>query len=457
MSTSVRGANYRNDSLMIGFSDLRKLSSERPLVITGGRGVFVIDERGRDYIEAVSSFYCAALGFSEEELVEAAIRQMRALPFYPSASHRTVPVVMELAEKLQAIAPMPKARVAFATTGSEANDSLIKFLWYANGYAGKPKRRKVITRYGSYHGGTIAMTALGGGTALHKSFGVPTEDCIYVSHPTGAQPGESEDAYADRLAEEVRQAIEKAGPETVGAFFAEPISTAAGWSVPPKDYFRKIKQVCDGYGVRFFLDEVVTGFGRTGHMWGAQAFGVTPDCVTSAKGMSSAYQPISAVLMSEDFYAGLEKGSDENGWFAHSGTYHAHPVPAAVALKTMEIFEKRQIVRQVNTLLPAWQKAIRALEDHPLVTTTRNFGLGGAVEFKRTAEQLEGNISSLKVAGTAKQVYEAGLDCGILTRPLDRCLVLAPPLVITEAEIGELFRRLRRAMDMVLASTKSAA
>jgi 4-aminobutyrate--pyruvate transaminase len=457
MSTPLRGANYRNDSMILGFSDLKKLRTERPLVITGGRGIFVIDERGRDYIEAVSSFYCAALGFSEEELVEAAIRQMRALPFYPSASHRTVPVVMELADRMAAIAPIPNAKIAFATTGSEANDSLIKFLWYANGYAGKPARRKVISRFGSYHGGTIAMTALGGGTGLHRSFGIPTDDCIYVTHPTGAAPGEGEDAYADRLAEEVRQAIEKAGPETVGAFFAEPISTAAGWSVPPKGYFQKIKQVCDSYGVRFFLDEVVTGFGRTGEMWGAQSFGVVPDCLTCAKGMSGAYQPISAVVMSDEFYRALEKGSDENGWFAHSGTYHAHPVPAAVALKTLEIFERRQIVKHVQSILPTWNKAIASLEDHPLVATTRRFGLGGAVEFKRKAEAGEGTVSTLKVSGTAKQVYEAGLEAGILTRPLDRCIVLAPPLIITQAEIGELFHRLRRAMDMVLGSTKSAA
>ncbi len=456
MSTALRGANYRNDSMILGFSDLKKLRTERPLVITGGRGVFVIDERGRDYIEAVSSFYCAALGFSEEELVEAAIRQMRALPFYPSASHRTVPVVMELADRMAAAAPFPNAKVAFATTGSEANDSLIKFLWYANGYAGTPERRKVITRFGSYHGGTIAMTALGGGTGLHKSFGIPTDDCIHVSHPTGAGPGESEDAYVDRLALEVRQAIEKAGPETVAAFFAEPISTAAGWAVPPKGYFQKIKQVCDAYGVRVFLDEVVTGFGRTGHMWGSQSFGVVPDCFTCAKGMSGAYQPISAVVMSDDFYKAMEKGSDANGWFAHSGTYHAHPVPAAVALKTLEIFEKRQIVRHVQSLLPAWNKAVDSFRDHPLVATTRHFGLGGAIEFKPTAEQLDGNISSLKVGGTAKKVYEAGLEAGILTRPLDRCIVLAPPLIITEAEIGELVHRLRRAMDMVLAETKGA-
>lgn len=457
MSTAARGANYRNDNMMIGFSDLKRLRTERPLVLTGGRGIFVIDERGRDYIEAVSSFYCAALGFSDEELVEAAVRQLRALPMYPSASHRTVPVVMELAERLAAISPIPNTHVAFATTGSEANDSLVKFLWYANVYGGEPKRRKVISRRGSYHGGTIMATALGGGSRLHKSFAIPTDDCLYVSQPTGAAPGESEGAYADRLAEEVRQTIEAAGPETVGAFLAEPVSTSAGWCPPPAGYFQKIKRVLDGFGVRLFVDEVVTGFGRTGKMWGSETLGIEADCITSAKGMSGAYQPISAVLMSDDFYQRLEKGSDENGWFAHSGTYHAHPVAAAVAVKTLEIFERRHILKHVQSVAPAWAKALASLEDHPLVETTRCLGLGGAVEFKRKPEPGEGNIASLKVGGIAKKVYEAGLEIGIITRPLDRCIVLAPPLIITEAEIGELARRLRRAMDMALADTKSGA
>src|SRR5580658_2712390 len=169
-----RGSNYQNDTLVLGMSDLSRLRRERPLVLTGGRGVFVFDERGRDYIEAVSSFYCVALGYSDAELVEAATQQMRALPMYPSAVHRTVPVVLELADRLAAIAPIPNARVAFATTGSEANDNLIKFMWYGNGHAGEPERRKIISRRGSYHGSTVLLTAFGGSEALARSYGVPT-------------------------------------------------------------------------------------------------------------------------------------------------------------------------------------------------------------------------------------------------------------------------------------------
>lgn len=215
--------NYRNDSLMLSFSDLKRLRSERPLVLTAGRGIKVFDERGRDYIEAVSSFYCVALGYSDEDLIEPAITQMRALPMYPSAIDRTVPAVMELAERLAALSPMPRTHVTFATTGSEANDHLIKFIWYANGFSGQPRRRKIISRWSSYHGSTVQLTGLGGGSDLHRSFAVPTDECLHVSHPNwpgGAQPGESEAAYGDRLAAELKAVIEEAGPDTVAALFA---------------------------------------------------------------------------------------------------------------------------------------------------------------------------------------------------------------------------------------------
>jgi 4-aminobutyrate--pyruvate transaminase len=437
--------------MVLGFSDLARLARERPLVLAKGSGVLVYDETGRDYIETVSSFYCAALGFSDEELVEAAVEQMRALPMYPSAAHRTVPVVMELADRLAALAPIPNAKVAFATTGSEANDHLIKFMWYGNGFAGQPLRRKLISRWGSYHGGTIATSALGGSSDLHTSFAVPTNEHLHISHPNwpgGAEKGESEEAYANRLAAELDRAIEQEGPGTIGALFAEPMSVSAGMLPPPAQYFAKMKSVLDRHDIQLFVDEVVTGFGRTGSMWGSETVGAQPDCITCSKAMSGAYAPISAIVMSEEFYARLMKGSDEKGWFAHAGTYHAHPVAAAVALKVLDIFEKRDILGHVRRILPAWQSGLRSLENHPLVSATREFGLAGAVELGRGQEQaVQG---SLKVAGLAKQVYEGGLAEGVIVRPLATCLVMAPPLIITEAEIGELFARLRRALDRTL-------
>lgn len=444
--------NYQNDTLVLCMSDLSLLRRERPLVLSGGRGVFVQDDSGREYIEAVSSFYCVALGYSNAELIDAAIAQMRALPMYPSGAHRTLPVVLSLAEKLAAIAPIPSTRVAFATTGSEANDHLIKFLWYVNTHEGRPERRKVITRVGSYHGSTSLLTGFGGSAGLHRSFGIDTRDCLYVTHPAwpeGAAPGEDEAAYCARLVAELRATIEAAGPETVAAFMAEPMSVSAGMRIPPAGYFPAVHAVLEEYGIAMFADEVVTGFGRTGNMWGSQTLSIRPDCVTSAKGLSSAYQPISAILMSPGFYARMEKASDADGWFAHGGTYHAHPVAAAVALKTIEIFERDDIVGHVQRLMPVWQAALTSLHDHPLVATTRCLGLAGAVEFTGGGAPAQ----SLKTGGLSKLVYDAGIAAGILVRPVGNCIVMAPPLIITAAEIGELIRRLRLAFDSVLAST----
>ena len=449
-----RGSNYENDTLVLGMSDLARLRRERPMVLTGGRGVFVFDEHGRDYIEAVSSFYCVALGYSDAELVEAAIEQLRTLPMYPSAAHRTVPVVMQLAERLSAVAPIPNARVAFATTGSEANDNLIKFMWYGNGHADEPQRRKIISRRGSYHGGTVLLTAFGGSEALARSYGVPTDDCVYVSQPdwpASAHPGEQEAEYTARLAAELRAAIEAAGPETIGSMIAEPISVSAGMLPPPSGYFSAVQEVLDGYGIRLFVDEIVTGFGRTGYMWGSEALGIAPDCVTCAKGLSSAYQPISAILMSPDFHERMQRANNDDGWFAHAGTYHAHPVAAAVALKTLEIFERRDILGHVRRMIPVWHRALRGLHDHPLVAGTRLFGLAGAVVLRRPGAEAS-TTRTMKLGGLGRSAFEAGVEHGVLVRPIGDSLVMAPPLIITETEIEELVRRLRAALDAVLAS-----
>ena len=341
MKHSDRSTNYRNEAMVLGFSDLARLVRERPLVLAKGSGVLVYDEHSRDYIETVSSFYCASLGFSDEELIEAANAQMRALPMYPSAAHRTVPVVMELADRLAALAPIRNAKVAFATTGSEANDHLIKFMWYGNGFAGQPQRRKLISRWGSYHGGTIATSALGGSSDLHTSFAVPTNEHLHVSHPNwpgAAEAGESEDAYSDRLAAELDRAIENADPETIGAFIAEPMSVSAGMLPPPAGYFAKMKSVLDRHGIQLFVDEVVTGFGRTGAMWGSETVGAQPDCITCSKAMSGAYAPISAIVMSENSMRARRRAATRR---AGLRTRHLSRPPGGggCPLKVLGIFE----------------------------------------------------------------------------------------------------------------------
>jgi len=431
-------------------SDLPEARTRRPLVITGGRGIFVIDERGREYMEAVSAFSCAALGFNEPELVEAARRQMSELPMTPTAYNRTAPVVLELADRLAAISPIPDARIAFTTTGSEANDNLVKFTWYGNVHAGEPNRRKIISRRGSYHGHTIFTYGMGGNPDAQASYGVPMHDHLHVSQPSGPAPGEDQAGYVARLAAEVRETIERAGPETIAAFIAEPISFSADVAIPPEGYFRAIKAVLDEYGIRLYADEVLSGFGRSGELWGCESFDIQPSCVTSSKGLSSAYQPIGAIFMAPDFYERIEAASVANGWFSHAATYHAHPVAAAVALKVLDIWRDRRILEHVRAIVPVWRKAVDGLSDHPLVTSTRSQGLMSGIDLRTTPERGEKPIGGQPARGIAKAVYDAAFDEGLIIRPGTDMIKMTPPIIITEAEIHELVRRLRAALDAVL-------
>jgi 4-aminobutyrate--pyruvate transaminase len=327
-------------------------------------------------------------------------------------------------------------------------------MWYGNGFAGEPNRRKMISRRASYHGSTIATSALGGSQELHESFGIPMGFSLQVSHPSwpnAALPGENEEAFTDRLAAELEQVIVEAGPETVGAMIAEPVSVSSGMFPPPASYFPKITKVLRKYGVQLFIDEVVTGFGRSGRMWATESMGLEPDCLTCAKGISGAYMPIAGIIMGEEFNRRLDLGNEAKGWFAHGATHHAHVVSAAVALEVLNIFEERDILGHVQRMIPHWNRMLDSLLDHPLVIGNRKWGLTGAVEVAYPGEGRAGAAGSLKVGGVTKDVYEAGLQEGVIVRPLAGCFVMAPPLIITEVEIAELGRRLRAALDRVLA------
>ncbi len=442
--------NRRDPRLVLGFTNLPDCREREPLVITRGQGVFVYDDKGKDYIEGVSSFYCTALGFSEEALIEAAVTQMRELPFYVSALHRTVPAVERLAEKLAAMAPMANAKVAFAATGSEANDALVKFLWFHNNAVGKPRRKKVIARLGSYHGGTIATASLTGWTKYHAGFDLPIQNILHTAQPDYynlAEAGEAEEEFATRMVAELEALIEREDPETIGAFFTEPVSFAAGLVLPPKTYWEKVTALLKGYEIRFFDDEVVTGFCRTGEMFGFETFGLVPECITFAKGLSAAYQPISAVVMSEEFYHGLELGSDQVGMFSHAGTYHGHPVAAAVALRVMELIEERNLLAYVQGIIPYFQDALAKFTDHPLVGDCRSLGLAGAVELvldRETGKKCEPRGALADYFGERCQAN------GLFVRATGDSAVVAPPLIIKRDEIDELFRRFGVALDQTL-------
>jgi 4-aminobutyrate--pyruvate transaminase len=447
-------ANGRNAAgaaaLLLGFSDLRRARDHRPLVITRGRGVFVYDEDGRDYLEASASFYCAALGYSDDRLVAAAHRQLQVLPFYATGLQRTVDNALLLAERLRGLVPIADAHVALNNTGSEANDFALKFLRYANVVRGEPERRKIISRRGSYHGGTIATAALGGGRSLHDAFALPMDDYRFVSQPDGPRAGESDADFTTRLVAELEALLAAEGGETFAAFIAEPISFSCGFFPPPAGYFPRIAAVLRRHGIALIDDEVICGFGRSGALFAAEALGLAPDVLTCGKGMSSGYFPISATILSGEVYRWLEAGSDCHGSFAHATTTSCHPVGVAVALEMLRILEQDGLLAQVRARIPCLHRHLDALADHPLVAGVRKAGFAGGVTLS-AARVITARGAPPSAAGLLSRVMG---DHGLLVRVTGEHAVIAPPLIITEAELDELFRRLAGALDDVLAALR---
>ncbi len=435
-------------TLVHPYTNLKVHEKEGPLVISRGKGVYVYDDSGKEYIEGLAGLWCTSLGFSEERLVEAATRQMRQLPTYHVFAHKSHEPAIELAERLLAIAPAPMSKVFFANSGSEANDTAIKLAWYYNNSLGRPKKKKIISRQRAYHGVTIAAASLTGLPANHRDFDLPIANIIHTDCPHAynfAEPGESEDAFSTRLANSLEALIEREGADTVAAFIAEPVMGAGGVLIPPKGYFAKIQAVLKKHDILFICDEVICGFGRTGNVWGAQTYGIQPDMVVMAKALSSAYLPISAVLVNEPIWRAMVAASDKIGTFGHGYTYSAHPVAAAVAVETLKIYEERDILGHVKNVSKRFQAGFQKLASHPMVGEVQGVGLIGAIQLMQSKQPKQAFDPKQAVAPyMAKRAQEHGLVCRALFG--DR-VALCPPLIITEDQIDEVFRRFTAALD----------
>ena len=436
-------------------TNLRSVQSEGPLVIARGDGVYVYDDEGNRYLEGMAGLWCASLGFSERRLAEAAYKQMCELPFYHSFAGKVPAISTELAERLIGMAPASMAKVLFANSGSEANDTAIKLAWYVNNALGRPHKKKIISRQRAYHGVTIASGSLTGLAFAHTDFDLPIARILHTDCPhyyRGAQQGESEEAFAARLAANLEQLILREGPDTVAAFFAEPVMGAGGVIVPPATYFDRVQPILKKYDILFVVDEVICGFGRTGHMFGSQTFNLQPDILTLAKALSAGYVPISANLVSGKLYEILLAQSDKLGIFGHGYTYSSHPVPAAVALETLKIYDELDIVAQVRRVGPRMQAAIRSFADHPLIGEARGIGLIGAVEIvrdKATKQSFEPK------AGVAAFLVRRAQHHGAILRNMPGDIVaFSPPLIISEAEIDEMMACFGKALDDTWAMVK---
>ena len=422
-----------------------------PHVITGGDGIYVVDDAGKRYIEGLAGLWCASLGFSEPRLVEAACTQLRTLPYYHGFAHNVTPPVIDLAERLIAMAPGPMSKVFFTNSGSEANDTLVKLVWYYNNAVGRPEKKKIISRRLAYHGVTVAAASLTGLEYVQNAFDLPIANIVMTDCPhywLCARDGETEEAFATRMAESLEALILAEGPETVAAFIAEPVQGAGGVIVPPATYFEKVQEVLRRHDVLLIADEVICGFGRTGNTFGSETYGLEPDMVTVAKALSAAYAPIGAAMISEKIYAAIREQGDRIGVLGTGYTYSGHPVSAAVALETLKIYEERDITGHVRRVAPRFQERLRGLGDHPLVGEARGVGLIGAVQLVKDKAARTLFDPALKV-GAAAMGHAA--EHGLLVRALiNDSVAVCPPLIITEAEIDDLFDRLARALDDTL-------
>lgn len=428
--------------------DLRNYDKTGALVIERGEGIYVYDNAGRRYIEGLAGLWSVAVGFGERRLSDTAKRQMDQLSYYHIFAHKTHGPSVDLAEKLISLAPVPMSKVHFTSSGSEANDLVVKLAWYRSNALGKPEKKKIIGRLKGYHGVTIAAGSITGLPRNHESFDLPLDRMRHVSCPDyagSALPGESEAAFSRRMADELEKLILAEGPDTVAAFFGEPVMASGGVYVPPENYWAEIQAVLRRYDVLLVADEVICGFGRTGAMFGCETFGIEPDVMVLSKQISSSYMPLSAILMNANFYEPIADESARLGVLGHGYTASGHPVATAVGLENIRIIEERDLVGNCRRLSPLFLERLAGLAEHPLVKTWRGVGLIGALELKPAT------APGAKPGAAGAAIQAAALEQGVIARAIGDSLCFCPPLIITAEQIGAMFDAVGRALDTIAA------
>jgi 4-aminobutyrate--pyruvate transaminase len=421
--------------------------AEGSLIMTRGEGVYVFDDAGNRYLEGMSGLWCASLGFGQERLAQAAADQIRRLPFYHGFNQKGHDIQIELAERLLALAPVEMSKVFFANSGSEANDTAIKLIWYRSNALGKPEKKKIIGRVRGYHGVTIAAASVTGTPLNHQAFDLPISGFLHTDCPhywRFGEDGESEEAYATRCADNLDALIEAEGPETIAAFFAEPVMGAGGVLIPPATYFEKIQAVLKKHDVLLVADEVICGFGRTGNMWGSQSFGIEPDILTCAKALTSGYIPISAVMVNERTFRPIAEQSADIGTLGHGFTYSGHPVAAAVAVETLKVYEEMDLLARVRETEPVLQDGIRHFADHPLVGEATGIGMLAVAELIEDRATKKAFDPARKIG---PYLVERAKEHGLIVRAMGDRIAFSPPLIIEPDQIRDMFAMFSKALD----------
>ncbi|ANN77286.1 aspartate aminotransferase family protein [Bordetella flabilis] len=431
------------------YTNAIKHRSVGPRVIERGEGIYVYDDQGNKYLEGMAGLWSVAVGFGEPRLVQAATRQMSKLPYYHTFTHKSNTPSIELAERLVSHTNGRMASAFFTNSGSEANDTVVKFVWYYNNALGRPLKKKFIARQRGYHGVTVASASLTGLAGNHRDFDLPLPQMKHTGCPhyyRNANPGETEEEFSSRMAAELEALIQQEGPETVAAFIGEPVMGAGGVIVPPRTYWEKIQAVCRKYDILLIADEVITGFGRLGTYFGCDKYAIEPDIMVLSKQITSSYVPLAAILLAPKVHEVIAENSGRVGTLGHGYTASGHPVATAVALENLNLIEERHLVENAARSGEVLQSELRALADHPLVGEVRGVGLIAGVEL--VADKASKRpFDPLGKAGA--YAYEQAHSHGLIIRGIQDTVAFCPPLIITPDEVRDMVARFVRTLEDV--------
>ncbi|RHZ97329.1 aminotransferase class III-fold pyridoxal phosphate-dependent enzyme [Cereibacter sphaeroides] len=437
-------------SSFYGFTDLPSVHQRGTVVLTHGKGPYIFDVHGRAYLDANSGLWNMVAGFDHPGLIEAAKAQYERFPGYHAFFGRMSDQTVMLSEKLVEVSPFARGRVFYTNSGSEANDTMVKMLWFLGAAEGHPERRKIITRVNSYHGVT-AVSASMTGKPYNSLFGLPLPGFIHVGCPhywRFGQAGETEAEFTQRLARELEATIIKEGPDTIAGFFAEPVMGAGGVIPPSEGYFQAIQPVLQRYGIPLIADEVICGFGRTGNTWGCKTYDFMPDAIISSKNITAGFFPMGAVILGPELADRLQAASEAVEEFPHGFTASGHPVGCAIALKAIDVVMNEGLAENVRALTPKFEAGLAHLAENPNIGEWRGKGLMGALEAvkdKATKTPFPGDLS------VSERIANSCTDHGLICRPLGQSIVLCPPFIMTEAQMDEMFEKLGAALKKVFA------
>lgn len=434
--------------ILHGFTDIKNLLSVGPTVLNKARGIYVFDNKGKKYLDANSGLWNSVLGFDHPRMIKAARKQYEKFSGYHSFFGRISEPAVELSNKLIEVSPFNDGKVFFTNSGSEANDTCVKLLWFINNRKGLKNKTKIISRINSYHGVTIASASMTG-KPYNSEFGLPLDGFIHTSCPhywKNAHDNESEEHFSERMAKDLEELITKENPDTIAGFFAEPVMGAGGAIPPSKDYFRLIQPILKKYKIPFIADEVICGFGRTGNMWGSNTYNIKPDIIIASKCITAGFFPLGALIIGEEVTSELMRASYEAEEFPHGFTSGGHPVGCALALEAIDIIINENMIDKVRYLEPLFMEGLKEFEEMKFIGESRGIGLMGALEMVEDKETKKSFDSSLNMG---EQVANKALEKGLICRPLGPSIVLCPPFITTKDEMYKMYDILRETLKEV--------